>query len=267
MLVTPHIIENTNYQIVDFSGYRYLSVQDNLDGAMSVMKLDAPNKLVAPYAMSMLWPLAFKPDPHDIVLLGLGGGMQAKFVHQHMPLTRTVALEIDPDVVDIAHTWFGLPNDDERLSVVVGDAGGYIAQHPDSCDILLTDAYDESFSMSGTAAGLAFYQNCHRALRDDGIMALNLFRQNDEQRKEIIRTLKGLFSDVVAIPIDHVQSVLLVFKEAPSISADKLIAHSSALENKLGIGLAKFSRWYLQSRQNLSAGETVTFDWTEIELH
>ncbi|MDB5772794.1 MAG: spermidine synthase [Burkholderia sp.] len=240
MTTTEYAIEGSNYRVVDRDGYRYLMQQDDESTAHSIMKIEASDALVSAYTISMMSLLVFMPEPRDMVMIGLGGGQQVKFAHKRMPGTRIVAVEIDPRMVDISRTYFGLPADDARLSVVVGDGRAYIESHPQSCDVILSDGYDHAYKISESLAHEDFYRCCHRALRAQGMMALNLYLQDDAWCDAHLRMLRRIFPAVLTIPVIENQRVLILFKDLRKLVWADLSERAARLEERLGLDLPAF---------------------------
>src|SRR5437879_12866751 len=84
-------------EIVEEGGVRVLQIGGN--AIQSAMRLSAPDRIELDYVRAMMAFLLFHPDPHDVLLVGLGGGSMARFIHQRMPQTRVTVVEIDPGVV------------------------------------------------------------------------------------------------------------------------------------------------------------------------
>lgn len=140
----------------------------------SAMRLNRPYDLEVEYTRRMMGFLLFHPEPKNALLIGLGGGSLSKFIHHHLPETRSVTVEINPQVVAAARSFFHLPPDDERFSVVIGDGAAYVAAHPESCDVLLLDGFDEHSQVEALATQ-DFYDRCFEALTSDGMMVVNLW--------------------------------------------------------------------------------------------
>jgi SAM-dependent methyltransferase len=225
-----HSIAGTDYRIVDMDGNRYLFAQGDSGDAMNMMDLARPDVLMAPYMRVMLRAVAIHPQASDLLLIGLGGGQQAKFVHDRMPHRRLVAVEIDPAMVGIARTWFGLPEDDERLQVVVSDGAAYVAAHPGSFDIVLCDGYDQAFDIPGSLASAGFYRACHAALRHSGIVAINLLRKDKGSVDEHTRMLREVFDECIEFVVSPVQTVLLAAKALPHIAWAELAGRTDWLD-------------------------------------
>ncbi len=260
------IVKGTPYRIVDANGYRLLMVRGNDKTAMSVMRLATPDALV-PYTAAMLMSLPFLAQPKDIVLIGLGGGQQAKFIYNRLPDTRLVALEIDPTIVRIARSCFKLPADDARLSVFTGDGGAYIHAHPDSCDLILSDGYDQTFTMDNTLAGESFYQACHRALRPGGMMAINLLGKTAAWRATHLRMVRSIFAMDIQLEIAERQFVLLLAKEVLHEDGRVLTKRANELEARLDLGLPLFVQRFEEERRSASDKQQHSFVITGLQFN
>ena len=84
----------------------------------SAMRTAAPDRLALHYTQAMMAFLLFNASPEQILMVGLGGGSIAKFVHRRMPDTRMTVVELRDEVVRAARSWFDLPADDERITSV-----------------------------------------------------------------------------------------------------------------------------------------------------
>ena len=98
-----------------------------VQGSMWVKK---PYDIELEYVQRMqAWLLWHDPDQVaglHAMQLGLGAGTLTKHCHQVLGM-RTTAIELNPHVVAACRIWFCLPEDDERLSVVLGDAAEVVA--------------------------------------------------------------------------------------------------------------------------------------------
>lgn len=139
----------------------------------SEMLVSRPDALVLEYTRAMMCFALFVPDPHHIVMVGLGGGSLAKFCYRHFPQARITVLEIRDDVIALRDT-FCLPPDDARLRVLHCDAADYLARAPGSCDVLLVDGFD-SRGLPSALSTSAFYGACRRALHPGGVLVANIF--------------------------------------------------------------------------------------------
>lgn len=139
----------------------------------SRMRADDPDYLLIDYTRTMLAVLLLQPAARRVGMVGFGGGSQAKFLHRHAPWLQVEAVENNAGVLALRED-FGVPPDDDRLRVVLGDGAAFVADRPAAFDLLLVDGYD----LTGIPAVLstaAFYRDCHAALADGGAMSVNLY--------------------------------------------------------------------------------------------
>src|SRR3954462_8857518 len=125
--------------VSDSRGVRTLHVGG--EAIQSSMRIDDPFALALDYTRCMMAFLLFHPQPAAALMLGLGGGSLPKFVYKHLRKTNIRIVELDERVVSVCRAQFGLPADDARLSVEVGDGAQALA--PECCDVLVVDAYHD----------------------------------------------------------------------------------------------------------------------------
>src|SRR4051812_47344382 len=143
------------------------------------MDLRRPYELELEYVQRMMaWLLFVEPDTvakRHAMQLGLGAASLTKFCRRKLRM-KTTAIELNPQVVAACRLWFKLPPDDERLQVILGDAGK-VAAHEHwrgQVDALQVDLYDEE-AAAPVLDSRAFYADCRRLLTGDGAMVVNLF--------------------------------------------------------------------------------------------
>ncbi|MCB5196925.1 fused MFS/spermidine synthase [Deefgea salmonis] len=145
------------------------------DDTQSAMKINAPNELLLAYSRCVFGSLLFLEPPQKMLLIGLGGGSIAKWVHEYLPTTHLTCVELFQQVVNVARSMFFLPPDDARLEVITGDGAAHVYNMADeSVDMIMMDAY----SATGIAAPLAstdFFTACKHKLTDNGVLAVNLW--------------------------------------------------------------------------------------------
>jgi spermidine synthase len=245
MSATEYRIEGSPYRIVDQDGRRALKFQGDDACELSAMQLSAPDAFVHHYAAEMMKFLAFNPQPKDILMLGLGGGQQAKYILRRIADARVVAVEIDPVIVRIAHEYFAVPANHERLTVVVGAADDYVRTHPDNCDVILADVCrhrGEELEVPAMLMQEAFYRSCHRALRSGGIMAINLVIHSfdDAYCDRHRRLLEAIFASVAETRSLCGQKIMFVFKDPPCADYKQLAERAEQLEKHFGLGLPAY---------------------------
>jgi spermidine synthase len=166
-------------EIVEEDGVRVLQIGGN--AIQSAMRLDAPDRIELDYVRAMLAFLLFHPSPREVLMVGLGGGSMARFIHQRMPDTRVTVVEINPGIVTVARKYFNFPEDDERLEIVIGDGAEVVPQRPASCDVLVVDGFVNGSPAKDLCAH-SFYGSAFAALRPGGVMVANFM--SDDKRME-----------------------------------------------------------------------------------
>uniref|UniRef100_A0A914H2M9 Methyltransferase type 11 domain-containing protein n=1 Tax=Globodera rostochiensis TaxID=31243 RepID=A0A914H2M9_GLORO len=175
--------------------------------------------------------------PLRFALLGLGGGILAKFVHDKFKQSEIVAVELDSDVLSIAQKHFEFPiaNGSDRIKVVICDAIDFVREHSEEdspkFDVLLVD-------LSGTVGKHGIYcpppqfvtdetlslmRNC--LVKNGGVLSLNLVTRDETAADMVKRTLSTIFPDVYSIKGDEdINEVLICSSTAnvPAIAALRL---------------------------------------------
>ncbi|HVK53551.1 MAG TPA: fused MFS/spermidine synthase [Burkholderiales bacterium] len=225
--------------VEEYAGMRLMSFDG--DRLQSAMKVSRPHELAVAYTQRMMSFLLFHPAPKRIVMIGLGGGSLAKFIHHAMPDTSTTIVEVDPRVLATARSHFHLPQDDDRLHVVIAEGSQYVATHRDHCDILIVDGFDSN----GQAPSLctpSFYDDCYAALRPGGMLVVNLF--NFGKTVDVfLNRIRARFGGTVLTSSSSRDDncVVFGFRDESTLLADsKLIERAEALKDRYELPFPRF---------------------------
>ena len=162
-----------NYQQVSISekgGVRTLHLGNAT--VQSAMRLTAPDRLELSYTRSMMAVLLFMPRPHRVLAIGIGGGSLIKYILKHCSEAQLTAVEINPQVVQVARDYFYLPDTGKRFQVKIADGVVFVSAHPAAADVILLDG----FTADRQAEELAtdnFYRDCRAALSPGGVLTVN----------------------------------------------------------------------------------------------
>jgi spermidine synthase len=226
-------------EISEKKGVRYLHLGG--PAVQSAMRIKDPYALELEYTRAMMGFLLFNEAPKRIVLIGLGGGSIAKFIHRHLPESHLTALEINPDVVSAARSYFMLPADDERLQVLTRDGAGYVREQDGSVDVLLVDGYD-SFRIVEALASPDFYDACLHALAPGGVAVFNLWGSDRFFDIYFDRVAKAFGDHTLMLPAEKKGNIqLFAFKPPlPHAGFARLAASARSLETRLGLEIPAF---------------------------
>jgi spermidine synthase len=181
----------------------------------SAMRLNAPNDLELAYTKYMMGFLLFHPNPQDILMIGLGGGSLAKFVYHRLPLSRTVVVEINPEVVAAARGYFFVPGDDDRLQVRITEGSEYVAAHPNAADIVMVDGFDDGCQVPALCT-TGFYDSVRQALKRNGVLVVNLLSSDKRFHDYMIRIENSFNGRVASVRVEpHGNVIAFAFKHSP----------------------------------------------------
>lgn len=186
------------------------------------MRISRPNQLVLSYSQKMVLWMLFRQKPEQIAQLGLGSAALTKFCYHYFPESETHVAEINPDVINVCHSMFELPPDDERLHVNLINAQDFVKdeQYTGKFDIMHVDLYDAD-AKGPVLDSPEFYADCSRCMKDDGIMAVNLFGDVPSYGKNI-KGIKQSFMEVMPLPpVPEGNVIVLAFKKRPVIDIDE----------------------------------------------
>jgi spermidine synthase len=195
----------------------------------SSMYLDAPFDTDFEYPSYLHTALAVKPDAVRTLAIGLGGGTVVKRMWRDYPEMRIDAVELDPDVVDVARRFFALP-DDERIRVIVGDGREFVAESAETYDIVIVDAF-EGARVPSQLADDGFMRAVRDRLSPCGAVIYNFMGAVDgagsEPFRDLHATLSHAWSRVFVFLVDEgvaalgASNIILLATDAP-LNADDL---------------------------------------------
>ena len=117
------------------------------------------------------------PHPQHVVVVGGGDGGALREVLAHSLVTQAVLVEIDAEVVAAAKEHLKSVHrgslEDPRVHVVIGPGEEYVAQAREMFDVIVVDSTDP-IGPGKALFSWEFFQNCRRALRPGGFLALQV---------------------------------------------------------------------------------------------
>lgn len=178
--------------VIDYRKHRVMTFDSVFE--QSKIERERPWLPVHEYNRAMLLPVAYY-QPGSALVLGLGGGVMVSGLMRVLPGIQVQAVELRPRVLDVARSYFGLP-DSDRLDVFCGDARRYVEDsRSDRYDLILTDLYQAN-RMSPAQSQRQFIRQCSRVLTDCGWLALNYHRMPDENGT-LFREIRRQFASVL----------------------------------------------------------------------
>ena len=163
----------------------------------SCIDLKQPERLVFEYTQMMLGALLLNPDPHSILIIGLGGGTLPRTLEKLLPNADIDVVEIDPAVVRVAQQYFGFQTDAHlhvyRTRTAGRTCGGCFAGSK-RYQLIMLDAYEQPVHSRAHADAGISDARCARCWQPDGIVAANTFSSSRLYQNESV-TYRAVFGE------------------------------------------------------------------------
>ena len=232
---------------------RYLHLSSPwIQGSMLIKK---PYDIELEYVQRMMAWLLFMP-PEEVagahaMQLGLGAGTITKFCYKKLKMTCT-AIEINPGVLHACRGWFRLPEEDERLRVVIVDAAKEIRspEWTGVVDALQVDIYDHE-AASPVLDTLDFYKDCHALLSPNACMTVNLFGRASSYDESLQKIMAAFGEDAVWAfkPTREGNTIVLAQRTPSRPKREQLLEAAERIEAKYGLPATKWLRVFKPVRK------------------
>ena len=227
-------------EISETRGVRYLHLGSEL--IQGAMRIGRPWALELEYTRDMMVPLLLQEDaswPKSVLQVGLGSGSLTKFLHRHRPGAAITVVEILPEVVAAARQYFKLPEDDERIRMVIGDGAEFMASSSRRFDLILVDGFDED-GRTGMLDTVPFYLNCRERLARGGMLAVNLLTRRKRAAPSEQRLREAFGQHAALMPPSGAGNAIALARRGPTLDVDftELRAARARLRESTGLDLA-----------------------------
>ncbi len=251
LLVHQSHDEEGTIEVVDNKGVRALHFGSH--SRQSTMLLDQPNQLHSLYARAMMGVLLFNEKPDDILMIGLGGGATTKFLLHQFAETKIKVIEYRNSVLKVARSHFGLPLD-ARLKIKIGCGGDYISTQSklteEKHDLIVIDAFDHE-GMALEVSSESFFDGCRTLLKDDGLLAINLWGSDKHQFEQVSWNMGRVFEwRILFLPVRKRGNVIgFAFREnAPKYSLKELRIKAKQLEQQYQLDFPIFVKDFKRNK-------------------
>ncbi len=260
-------------QVLDEAGVRTLSFNGSWE---TKMLLADPLKGHFEYTEYFQMPWLWNHDVKHVLMAGLGGGSTQRAYQHYYTNTMVDTVEIDPAVVEVAKTYFGVKETNNH-KIHVEDARVFLRRSTNTYDVILMDAYATTRYGSSLPPSLVtkeFFAIANDHLGTNGVLAYNVIGQIDGWRADVIgalyRTLKEVFPQVYLFPaIESRNVVMIATKEKRAWTTADVTRDGEALwrsgQIKLPTWSARLQRFESRAPLNLTRCPVLTDDYAPIE--
>jgi len=182
------------------------------------------------YTRYMTASLIYPEKIHSILEIGFGGGRTAWYLHSFLPDVPVTSVELDPDVIALAHKYFGI-RDEANFHVVQEDGRTFLSHTKDKYDIILIDAYRGPF-VPFHLLTKEFYQSVKDHLADGGVVAQNI-EPTTMLFDSAIATIRSVFPQLDFYVAD--QNVVTIAYEGNKLSKDDLLRKAGQRQDDLHV--------------------------------
>lgn len=193
------------------------------EARQSVVKLGDPDYLALPYVQVALVGLALSEEPRRFLVVGLGGGTLPMFLRKYYPDAAIDAVDIDPEVVDVAKKFFGF-REDNLMRAHVADGRRFIEKTQQPYDVIFLDAFGAD-SIPVRLTTQEFLRAVRRAVTPGGVVVGNLWgRSSNPIYDSMVRTYREVFDELFILEVrDAGNKILLALPRRQPLGRDELM--------------------------------------------
>ncbi len=193
--------EDTRYHrlaVVEDEDTRYLRFDNSLQSAMYI---DDPLRTRYRYTDFFHLGFAYNAGARDILFVGLGAGSSQKRMLREFPRAQLTTVELDPEVVDVAHRWFALPHD-PRHRIEVGDGRRFLVNEDARWDVIVVDAFFAD-AIPAHLVTREFLELARSRLAPGGVVVMNAIGALDGPGSRLFRAIYKTYRSVFPTVLVH----------------------------------------------------------------
>lgn len=192
---------------------RTLRLGDNSrDRKQSVIDVRDLNTHQLEYTQLAFAGLLLNRAPAKVLVIGLGGGVIPRDMHDYFPEAEIDVVEIDPEIVKVAELFFFF-KPDERLRVYVADGREFVQQQASreprpAYDMVILDSFNSEY-IPFHMATREFLEQVADILHPRGVVVANVLRSSRLFDAEL-RTFEAVYGRYYVFQGRHVSNAILL---------------------------------------------------------
>jgi spermidine synthase len=171
-----------------------------------------------------------EPQPRSVAILGLAGGTAARqYSAAYGAGVDITGVEIDPDILDVAHRYFHL--DEPNVHPVVADARYWLDTGAGKYDVVVMDAYRQPY-IPFHLTTREFFSEVRDHLNPGGVAVVNAGRTATDYRlvDALASTMAAVYPSVFLVDVPQFSNTLIYASSQPTTLAD--VEHNLGLINE-----------------------------------
>jgi predicted membrane-bound spermidine synthase len=242
-----------------WKGWRFYQSQANLAD---------PDDLPMPYSRLMSLSAIFPQDIKRVLVLGLGAGSIAVYLHRFVPDAAIDAVDLDPGVIEVAKKYFGL-RETGTFHMVPGDARMFLNRHAEPYDIIVVDAFTGSY-IPFHLMTKEFYRLVRNRLSPHGVAAFNFLPANEIFDSNVRTVSESFDGNIELFRSDEgmgESNVIVIARLDPSSDAETLQKAAAAQARyKFRFDVAKLVAGHRVPVPKQFRGEVLTDDFAAADV-
>ena len=237
--IYTHYSNNENIEVWEIGRHRWMTFGKEVQ---SIIDLDEPGQLPAPFSRAMLASLMFVETPVSVLLIGMGGGSIARYFHNRDVNIKGDVIEWSATVVDIARKFFDFPDEGKGWKIFNSDARDYLKTTNCEYEMILVDISEDNRApawISNTNYLMHFKR--HLALK--GVVVFNLLIYDENTFSDCLLNIRQVFEQrTVCLTAPGSQNTMVfAFNEHPRYGdIEKIKARVPYLQQKWGLRFEEF---------------------------
>lgn len=144
-------------------------------------------------------PMLLRPQAKAALVIGLGSGVTCEAVARHPSIERLDAVEISPEVAEVAATHFARFNAqvlaNPKVHLTIEDAKSFLKTTDRQYDLITSEPSNPWMAGVAGVFSREYYESCAARLQPDGIVAqwIHVYETTDETVHMVLRTFLSVF--------------------------------------------------------------------------
>lgn len=194
--------------------YHHISVIDNHDlremrfdrYVESAIRKTPPHPCLLGYTKYFHLPFLAQPETRRSLFIGAGGGVGPRAFHMHDPEMLIDVVDIDPKVLEIARTHFGLRNT-PNIRTIAADGRRFVHKTECGYDCVIVDAFTTGGRIPFHLVTTEFFTRCRDKMSSSGVFVININSAIEGPNARIFhsmhRTMEAAFPNTYVFAKDY----------------------------------------------------------------